>query len=197
MQTSGGVMSKAQELFIQAIEALEVGESLTAGPQFTGTQWTYILQRASATRVDAIICNVDANGVHWFCDVTTIGHPYGLPMVVEEPSLGVLCADCGLDAEGNVVGAIVLNGNNDSIRRASWSRIVKAEKGAFKITSESELLVNGVSEGFILGLIASNKNRITGWIAIVAPARRVGPPLLLEVQSLTELAAKKGFFGSC
>lgn len=185
-------MSKAQELFKQAIEALEVGESLIAGPEFTGTQWSYILLRASATRVDAIICNVDENGVHWFCDVSTVGHPYGLPMVVEEPSLGVPCIDCGIEAEGNVVGAFVLNGDRDVTRRTSWSRIVKVEKGAFVITPEGEFLVNGVSEGFVRGLIASNKNRIKGWIAIVAPTRSVKQLVPLEVQSLMELAAKRG-----
>lgn len=186
-------MSKAQELFRQAIEALEVGESLTARPEITGTQWSYILKRASATRVDVILCNVDENGVHWFCDVSTVGHSYGLPMVVEEPSLGVPCIECGLEAEGNVVGAIVLNGEGDVTRRTSWSKIAKVEKGTFVITPEGEFLVNGVSEGFVHGLIASNKNRIKGWIAIVAPTRRAQPPTLLEVQSLTELAAKKGF----
>ena len=187
--------SKAQKLFDRALLALELGETIVLGPEFSGTQWSVQIKRTSQDRIDTTLCNIGDDGVtHWFYDVTTAGHQYGAPMIVEEWSLRLPARECGCDADGDIVGAIVFSKAGDVSLRASWSRLQKVEQKSFVITSNREFLVNGESRGFVNKLLLSNKNRLIGWIALVFPEPSDSPVEVLEAQGLAELAAKHNLF---
>ena len=118
-------------------------------------------------------------GERWYA-VSSKGHPYGAPMIIEEPTLGILCRDVGIDRDGAIVGAMVgdRDGNVAPENRFSWSNLVYMKNEKFQITSEGEVLINDKSVGWIHTLYQSNKNRIKGWIAYTSLVRSKNVRLL-------------------
>lgn len=100
-------------------------------------------------------------------------HPYGAPLIDEEPSLGI-ATDYGF-----IVG-VVVEDEDGNVRadsdgkpmRFSWSNL--HNQGRQYEIIDGQFFLDGQSLGFIRTLYAANKNRIQGLIAGVGPQRPAG-----------------------
>lgn len=166
------------------IAQLPVGESVTIGPELTGTQWSYIFTVNTSEgkrRVDMRLHNT-SDGVDWFYAVDTWPHKFGAPTIFEEPSLRVPCADAGItELAGFLVGAVAFG---DSTLRASWSNLVKAQKKKFEFKSDRSFWVGDELIGYIWRVALSNKNRIDGYVAIVLSKPPTGPVTVIEFEDV-------------
>lgn len=106
-----------------------------------------------------------------FYAVDTTGHPYGAPMVVQEPTLGIPLRDCGVDVDGTVVGAIVRDAEGTVTSRFSWSNLVFVKQQTFSISPDGKLVVDGVSQGYLYGLFLPDKNRMRGYVGVFGPTK--------------------------
>lgn len=118
---------------------------------------------------DIRLFNPTDEGGEKFFAVTTRGNPYGAPMVVQEPTLGVPCRNCGVGVDGNIVGALVLNEDGEIVERFSWSNLVFMKDGEFEIDSDGLLTVNGDFEGYLVAVFLPDKNRMQGYIGVFGP----------------------------
>ena len=101
----------------------------------------------------------------------TSGNPYGAGMLDQEPSLAVPCRDAGVEIDGTIVGAIVLDEDGAVRSRFSWSNIVFAKNGSFTISPDGQLSVNGQSQGWLTALFMADKNRMRGYVGVFVPTR--------------------------
>jgi len=121
-----------------------------------------------------------------FFKYTTVGNPYGAGMIDQEPTLGVLCEMCGVDAKGLVTGALVLNKEGEIIERYSWSNLVLVQNKDFRITLKGELLVEGQKKGYLRVLLLVDKNRITGFTGIFSPEK----PKEVQIMEMEDIILK-------
>jgi hypothetical protein len=113
----------------------------------------------------------DGNKEKFFA-VDTTGNPYGAPMVIQEPTLGVPCNTVnGVEVGGNIVGALVVSEDGKIAERFSWSNLVFIKRIDFSITAEGELIVNGASKGYLRLLFLADKNRIQGFVGVFVPKK--------------------------
>lgn len=134
---------------------------------------------------DIQIYNPDAAGDgKKFFAVDTAGNPYGAPMIIQEPSLGVPCRNAGVNVDGNIVGALVVDESGKIAERFSWSNVVFMKGGSFSISSEGELTVNGETKGYLSIAFLADKNRIQGYVGVFVPQKPVGAPKIVEMEDL-------------
>jgi hypothetical protein len=113
----------------------------------------------------------------------TTGNPYGAGMVVQEPTLGVPCKNCGVDVEGTIVGALVLGDDGKVKERFSWSNLVFVKKGEFSINADGELKVNGEQKGYLQALFLPDKNRLKGYVGVFG-GKKPEKVKILEMEDL-------------
>jgi len=185
------INQKLQAALAELVAQLPIGESISVGPELTGTQWSYTLtatERNGKRRVDARLHNT-SEGIDWFYAADTAPSDYGAPIVIEEPSLRVPCADAGIvEHQGFLVGVVAFG---DSTLRASWSRLVKVEK-KFEFASDGSFSLDGVRIGFVWAITLANKNRIDGYVAVVRPEPPTGPVWVLELEDSVREAVLQG-----
>lgn len=114
----------------------------------------------------------------------TTGNPYGAGKIRQEPSLGVQCRNCGVDVDGTIVGAIVLDVDGKVTARFSWSNIVFLKKQRFSINTQGELVVNGASQGFLHTVFMPDKNRMDGYVGVFKPNPPTNSVKVLEMETL-------------
>lgn len=173
----------AQDIEIQVLNLLS---QLTPGESVGLPGLGGWMMRVTAVEAgfDFTHCNSADDGRHKFFDYTTAGNPYGAGKIIQESSLGVTCRDCGMDVDGRIVGAIVLNAEGKVMARFSWSNVVFAQKKNFSISHDGELVVDGVSQGFVHAVFLPDKNRIDGYVGVFKPTRPDGQVKVLEMEKL-------------
>ena len=113
----------------------------------------------------------DENQLKFF-RYTTVDNPYGAGMIDQEPTLGVTCQSCGVDANGLIVGALITNENkNEIVERYSWTNLVLNQNKNFRITIEGKLIINGISKGYLQGIFLADKARMNGFVGIFSPEK--------------------------
>lgn len=186
------INQKLQAALAELVAQLPIGESISVGPELTGTQWSYTLtatERSGKRRVDARLHNT-SEGIDWFYAVDTAASDFGAPIVIEEPSLRVPCADAGIvEHQGFLVGVVAFG---DSTLRASWSRLVKVEKKKFEFASDRSFSISGERVGYVWAITLTNKMRIDGYVAVVRPEPPTGPVWLLELEDNVREAVLQG-----
>ena len=120
---------------------------------------------------DVTLFNPVEGGGQKFYNVSTAGHPYGAPMVNQEPTLGIPCRKAGIDVNGNIVGAMILDDKGKVIERFSWSNIVYAKGQTLDITSDGQLIVGGQPKGFVQKIFLPDKNRLRGYVGVFGPQK--------------------------
>ncbi len=125
----------------------------------------------------------DGKGERWF-KVDTTGNPYGAPMVIQEPSLGIPCRNAGVNVDGHIVGALVVDGSGRITERFSWSNVVFIKGGKVDISSEGELRVNDEPKGYLKIVFLADKNRIQGYVGVFVPQKPVGAAKVIEMEDL-------------
>jgi hypothetical protein len=185
------VNEELQAALDKLIATLQPGESITVGPELTGTQWSYTLtasENDGKRRVDAYLHNT-SDETDWFYAVDTQPSPIGAPLVIEEPTLRVACADAGItEQQGSLVGVVAFG---DSTLRASWSKMVKVEKRQFEFKSDRSFWMGGELIGYVWKLTLTNKMRIDGWVAIVLPEPPTGPVSVMEFEDVVREAVRQ------
>lgn len=111
-----------------------------------------------------------------FFSVDTSGNKYGAPIVIQEPTLGVLCRAAGVDIDGRIVGALVLDSDGKVFKRFSWSKLVFVEKRGFEITPtgllfEQDRAGTKLFVGHLRALFLPDKNRLDGYVGIFGPTK--------------------------
>lgn len=110
----------------------------------------------------------------FFC-YSTENNPHGAGRIIQEPSLKVSCRRAGVNIEGCIVGAIVLDAEGKVTQRFSWSKLVFVEKRRFNISSDGSLLVKTGQEenpfhiGYLRALFLPDKNRLDGYVGVFGP----------------------------
>lgn len=125
----------------------------------------------------------DENQVKFF-KYTTVGNPYGAGLIDQEPTLGVTCRSCGVEADGLISGALVMNKEGKISERYSWSNLVLVQNKSFGITFEGKLIINGGSKGYLQALFLADKNRIRGFVGVFAPEKPKEKVRILEMENL-------------
>ncbi len=110
-------------------------------------------------------------GGYKFFQYSTVDNKYGAGMIEQEPTLGVPCRNCGVDVDGTIVGALVLDEDGKICERFSWSNLVYAQKGEFLLSNQDELKVNGKTKGFFKAIFLADKNRIKGYVGVFGSAK--------------------------
>lgn len=128
--------------------------------------------------------NPTEEGRSKFFEYSTAGNSYGAGKIVQEPSLGVACRQCGVEMDGAIVGAIVLGVDDKVVGRFSWSNIVFAKGQTFSISAEGELVVNGASQGFLHALFLPDKNRLDGYVGVFKTTKPTEAVKVLEMETL-------------
>lgn len=127
-----------------------------------------------------------------FFIVDTHGEQYGAPKVFQEPTLGVFCRNAGVDIDGRIVGALVLDVDGKITKRFSWSKLVFVEKRGFEITPTG-LLFEQDSSGtkFLVGrlraLFRPDRNCLDGYVGVFGPSdpsKADEPVKILEMEDL-------------
>lgn len=127
-----------------------------------------------------------------FFIVDTRDNQFGAPKVFQEPSLGVLCRNAGVDIDGRIVGALVLDSDGKVVKRFSWSKLVFVEKRGFEITPTGLLFEQDqTGTKFLVGrlraLFLPDKNRLDGYVGIFGPSdpsKAQEPVKILEMEDL-------------
>ena len=146
--------------------------------------WLYKLT-GTATGADIRIYNPAGDGdKEKFFAVDTAGNPYGAPMIIQEPSLGIPCRNAGVNVDGHIVGALVTDGSEKIVERFSWSNLVYIKGGSFNISSDGELTVNGERKGYLSLIFLADKNRIQGYVGVFVPQKPVGCAKVIEMEDL-------------
>jgi hypothetical protein len=151
----------------EILEKLEVGEQVVI-PGRGG--WEMVVKRCE-DGFDFTHRNPVEEGKYKLFVYNTSGNPYGAGMIVQEPTLGVACRNCGVDVDGAIIGALVLGEDGKIRERFSWSNLVFMKKGEFSISGEGELKVNGEAKGCLRAIFLADKNRIKGYVGIFGPAK--------------------------
>lgn len=138
---------------------------------------------------DARIYNVAPDGSRKFFEVTTVGDQYGAPRVVQEPDLGIPLRDAGIEKDGNIVGAVVLDAGDQVILRASWSNLRHMQKKPFGFSRDGQFILDGQSQGYVYAIVQPDKNRLVGYVAYISPTPVTqGQVKHLELETLAILA---------
>jgi hypothetical protein len=107
-----------------------------------------------------------------FFAYTTRGNPYGAGKIDQEPTLGVAFKDCGVNGDGKVVGAIVVDDAGEVIGRFSWSNLVFGkDPKTFSVDADGALVVNGVPQGALAAAFLPDKNRLGGFVGVFTPTK--------------------------
>lgn len=111
----------------------------------------------------------------FFC-YSTDHNPHGAGKIIQEPTLGVECRAAGVDIDGRIVGALVLDADGKVIKRFSWSKLVFVEKRGFEITPTGLLFVQDpAGTKFLVGrlraLFLPDKNRMDGYVGVFGPTK--------------------------
>lgn len=124
----------------------------------------------------------------FFC-YSTDRNPHGAGKIIQEPSLSVDCRAAGVDIDGRIVDAIVLDAEGKVTQRFSWSKLVFVEKRQFTISGEGCLLVeigreeNPFHIGYLRALFLPDKNRMDGYVGVFGP----GKPEKVRVLEMEDL----------
>lgn len=161
------------------LEQLVIGESVTI-PGRGG--WQMVITRNADGLDFTHCCPVPGAGVKFF-EYTTCGNPYGAGMIRQEPTLGLPCRQCGVEADGQIVGAIVLDTSGKVAGRFSWSNLQYVRRLSFSIDHQGELRVNGASQGYLALLFLPDKNRMEGYVGVFVPVK----PEAVKVVEMEEL----------
>lgn len=135
--------------------------------------------------------HIAGNGMYKFFTYRTTGNPYGAGKIVQEPTLSVSFANAGIHIEvapktelsGRIIGAIVLDADGKVVGRFSWSNVVFAQKNNFSISHDGELVVDGISYGFVHAVFLPDKNRLDGYVGVFKPTKP-GAVRVLEMETL-------------
>ncbi|MBI5023362.1 MAG: hypothetical protein HZC05_04395 [Candidatus Magasanikbacteria bacterium] len=178
------------------LKVLEMVKDLQEGIRITipgRGGWEYVLTRRHQGFDINIRCQEtseegDPTGRDKFFTVDTMYNEYGAPIVVQEPTLGVLCRDAGVDIDGRIVGALVLDDDGTIIKRFSWSKLVFVEKRGFEITPTGLLFEQShIGVKFLVGhlraLFLPNKNRMDGYVGVFGPDK----PTQVKVLEMEDL----------
>ena len=92
-------------------------------------------------------------------------------MVIQEPTLGIPCREAGVDIDGRIVGALVLDSDGKVVKRFSWFKLVFVEKRGFEITPTGLLFEQDpTGTKFLVGRLRAfflpDKNRMDGYVGI-------------------------------
>ena len=132
--------------------------------------WVYEIT-GNQEGADIRVHNSTSDGQKKFFEFSTHGNPYGAGTFVQEPSLRVPFADVGMNIDGFVVGALVLDSAFQIVERFSWSNLQFMQERVFNITNEGELLIDGVSKGYLTVVFMPDKNRLVGHVGVFAPEK--------------------------
>ncbi len=127
-----------------------------------------------------------------FFIVDTIGSECGDPVIIQEPTLSVPCRNAGVDIDGRIVRAIVLDAEGKITKRLSWSKLVFIEKRGFEITPTGLLFEqNPAGTKFLVGrlraLFLPGKNYLDCYVGIFGPSdpsKAQEPVKVLEMEDL-------------
>ena len=126
-----------------------------------------------------------------FFTVDTVYSDFGAPMVIQEPTLGIPCREAGVDIDGRIVGALVLDSDGKVVKRFSWSKLVFVEKRGFEITPTGLLFEQDpTGTKFLVGRLRAfflpDKNRMDGYVGIFGPSdpKDIKPVKILEMEDL-------------
>jgi hypothetical protein len=184
------VSSVLNGIFAAVAAGLKIGESISLP---LGTQWALELTRTSEGRIDATMYNpvLDAEGNEVgrkFYQMSTVGNPYGAPMIIQEPSLGIPCRDAGIDLVGNLIGFVAFGEDGALVLRTSLSKLTYSpkpeERASYSVSPEGEVVVGGKSLGYVNAVFLPDKNRMQGYAALVRPNRPNGPVKVLEMEQV-------------
>lgn len=166
--------------FTKLMEKMAIGEFIT----IPGRGGWKIKSTKTKEGFDTELFNPtsDGKGKRWF-SINTKDNPYGAPIVIQEPTLGILCKDVGVDIEDTVVGALVIGNSGKIEERFSWSNIVFMKKLKFSITKKGELIINGKSKGFLSLLFLPDKNRMKGYVGVFT-SKKPEKVKILEMEDL-------------
>ena len=180
-----------EERVLDALQPLKVGEDVVI-PCRGG--WQMVITRCEVgydiTHHFPVPVPVDSKELtlYKFFEYTTVGNQYGAGMIVEEPSLGILCRNVrGLDIDGYIVGAIVMSEADEITGRYSLSNLVFAKGQTFSISEDGELVVNDVLQGFVDVVFLANKNRLVGYVCVCIPAKIDRPVEIVEMEHLVRV----------
>ncbi len=134
---------------------------------------------------DLVHCNPAEDGGDKFFRYSTEGNRYGAGMIEQECTLGVSCRSAGVDADGLIVGAIVLDADGKVTGRFSWSNLVHTLKKRFRIRNDGALFVwqpehgNPLKtfadeeldspKGYLRALFCADKNLMKGYVGVFGP----------------------------
>ena len=112
----------------------------------------------------------------FFC-YSTEGNPHGAGKIIQEPTLGIPCRAAGVDIDGRIVGAIILDAGGRVIQRFLWSKLVFIEKRRFTISRNGCLLLAGSPaiepdpNLFLRALFLPDKNLLDGYVGVFGPTK--------------------------
>lgn len=169
----------------QMVNGMQVGEKIIC---FGRKGWQYEITKVSNDgEFDLRAYNPDpeTEQSRWFeVDTSAKVSQYGAPVIVQEPFLGIALSKFGINIEGKLVGALVLDNKGDIVGRFSRSNIVFMKKQSFSVDTEGQLLVDGCSNGFLSALFLADKERIKGYVGIFKPARQEEKVKVIEMEDL-------------
>lgn len=183
-------MSNAQKQLEEVVAAMDVGEAI-AIPGRGG--WQIALTKVNTGgEIDLTHFNpVGDTDARQFFQYTTVGNQYGAGMMVQEPTLGISLRNCGVDRDGRLIGAVVLDehgaiksGPDGKPAPFGWSNLVFAQHRKFAVSGQGELLIDGVSYGFLTLVFLADRKRIDGYVGVFTPLR----PEAVRVGEMEEAA---------
>ncbi|OGL65617.1 hypothetical protein A3B21_03070 [Candidatus Uhrbacteria bacterium RIFCSPLOWO2_01_FULL_47_24] len=164
-------VEKVEQEVLNLLSKLGIGESVT----LPGRGGWMMRVTVCDTGYDFTHRNPTDQGQSKFFNYTTVGNPYGAGKIKQEPSLGVQCRNCGVEVDGAIVGAIVLNDEGKVTARFSWSNLTfppdPSKAKVFSISAAGELTVAGVSHGYVAAVFLADKNRLTGYVGVFKPVK--------------------------
>lgn len=175
-------IGKAKDV-VRILNELENGERVTIQGR---SGWEIVIEKTKEG-FDLIHRNPEYTGPgetsYKFFEYTTVSNPYGAGMIVQEPTLGFPCRDCGVEVDGTIVGALILDSNGKIVERFSWSNLVYVKKGNFTISQDGLLEVNEEGKGYLRAIFLADKNRIRGYVGVFGP-NKPDEVKVLEMETL-------------
>jgi hypothetical protein len=121
-----------------------------------------------------------------FRNFRTKDDPYGAGKIFQEPSLKIPFKEVGLEGDGYIVGAMTTDEAKEIDGRFSISNIVFFQKKEFAISSEGELFIDGVGQGFLAVVFLPDKNCLDGYVGIFVPEK----PETVVLREMEDLVVK-------
>lgn len=121
-------------------------------------------------------------------DTPEYPNPYGAPIVIQETTYAIPTSAIGVsEVMDRVVGAVVLDSSGKVTDRFGFTNVIEMKGQSLEITSGGELIVAGVSKGFIALLHSPDKNRMKGMVGYFTPRR----PAVVQVVELENIPMTK------